>query len=625
MTFFRIFSGAIPALTTTLLLLISPALAAAASAEDFPSVTLWPLVYHQQDQERARTDILYPVFHYQREGSRQRFAIRPFIFNKERDPARRYEKLNVLWPLTQFKSEGENSEDYVFPFYYRMQKSDRSSFHLWPFYGHSVQEDGSETWSTIYPFFQYQLNENQGSRRIDYFWPLGRVETTADSSSNYLLPLWWSRKTPEVTGRFIFPYFRYESETSRHDGIFPLWYRLRAQNEEIDLLLPFWYAQRGENLRVRTLFPFYWDYDRGEERQLRLLIPVYGRYLNQDDDYKLLFPVYFRHSNQALQSELHYYFPFYGDYRKGQFIQHRYYLFPLYAHIQDEAADREAWYFLWPLVYRDRRPDASQTWALPLFWMKKNQQREIRVALLPPYFYLDQQDGRKEVHYWPFYGFSQDQTYTERSLIWPLLRWGSSPSGDQRGWQFLLLYRKIEAQRQLFGFFPLWHYDRKAERVRNVSLLHWHEKSENSEQFSLFHLANPDWSLFSLRARSSEQHQHLFPFYSFTKNAEMNHRSLSVLWPIYRYKKEKVASVSHQFLWKLLYTEKSAEGHEKGFLWRLLRSKEDKAGSLFEFNPFYYGEKRADGETYASWLGGIYAVRGEVGAKKHRLFWLINW
>jgi len=32
------------------------------SADNYPSVTLWPLAYHYQDESRSRTDILYPFF-----------------------------------------------------------------------------------------------------------------------------------------------------------------------------------------------------------------------------------------------------------------------------------------------------------------------------------------------------------------------------------------------------------------------------------------------------------------------------------------------------------------------------------------------------------------------------------
>jgi hypothetical protein len=594
-------------------------------AESFPSVTLWPLAYHKQDNYRTRTDVVYPVFHYLREGSHERFAIRPFLFNLEKDPRRKFRQLNILWPFSHFETEDDEFLRYIFPFYYQARNERKSSFHLWPFYGRASQADGTEFRSTLYPFFQYRQNIAEGGKQLDYLWPLGRIASTPETSTNYLLPFWWTKKEPGISGRFIFPYFMYETATSRHDAIFPLWYRLRAATEKIDLLVPFWYSRVEEDSRFRTFFPLYWDYAQGQDKKLSLFIPLYGRYRNQTDDFRILLPFYFQHTNLDLKSELRYYFPLYGYYRKGETVRHSYYAFPFYAHIRDETVDREAWYFLWPLIYRDKRPDSSETWAIPLFWMKKTPVKESRLALIPPYYYMTDDEGRKEVHYWPFYGLSQDRNYRERSILWPLFRLGSNPAGDHRSWQFLTLYRKIEPQRHMLGFFPLWHYDRKAERVHNISLLHWHEKSKHSEQFSLLHLANPDWSLFSTKRTKTERHNHLFPFYSYTTDTTTKHKNLCVLGPLYSYRKKGPEVIRHNFLWKFLYAEKNADKTEKGFLWRLIRKKQDSQGRLFEFNPFYYSERRSNDEEFTSWLGGIYSVKRDATGEKYSLFWFIKW
>ena len=597
---------------------------AATDETAYPSVTLWPLAYHQQDEQRARTDVLYPFFHYKREGSHSRFAIRPFLYNLEKDPQRDFRQMNILWPLSHFEVTGERFKRYVFPFYYHARDGDGFSFHVWPFYGHSFSADGTETWSTIYPFFQYQRNDMTGSRQFDYLWPLGRSQTKAESSSSYLFPLWWSKRAPGVRGKFILPYFMYETESTRQDALLPVWYRMRGGGEKLDFLL-LWYAHEKDGYRFRTLLPFYWDYATGENRRLSLLVPFYGRYRNEQNDYQTLFPLYFRHTNLALESEFRYYFPLYGYYRKGEEIRHAYYLFPVYAHIEDDTIDREAWYFLWPLVYRDRWPEQSETWVVPLYWSKATPERKFRALLIPPYYSLEEPDKR-EIHFWPFYGLMQDQSYTERSVVWPLFRWGRNPAGDRRAWQCLLLYRGVEPEREILGLFPLWHYDPQQDRVRNVSLLHWHETSGEGDQFALLHLANPDWSLFSVKHEQGVNHQHLFPLYSYTQQQDPVGKKLYVLGPVYQYRTEGEDLVEHKFLWKVLYYEKSPEKKESGFLWRFIRSRKDADGSrLFEFNPFYYSEQRSDGDTFISWLGGLYSVRSGPGERKHTLFWMLNW
>lgn len=597
---------------------------ASAATNNYPSVTQWPLAYHYQDDERSRTDVIYPVFHYKSKGSYSRFAIRPFLYNLEKDPARDFRQVNVIWPLSHFETEGDRFKRYVFPFYFHRQGDTEFSYHAWPFYGHSLKADDTESWSTIYPFFQYQRNELEGRSQVDYLWPLGRSVTEPDRSSSYFIPLWWNKQEPTERGRFIFPYFMYETEASRQDAILPLWYRMRAEEEKRDFL-GLWYDHQKEDYRFRTLFPLYWDYENGPDRKLSLFVPLYGNYRAKANDYQAFFPFYFRHSNRDLESEFRYYFPLYGYYQKGDDVRHAYYLFPLYAHIEDETVGREAWYFLWPLVYRDVFPDKRETWVVPFYWSKATPQRQHSLALIPPYYSYAADEGRKEKHLWPFFGLSQDPYYTERSVVWPLFRWGTSPDGDRGSWQLLLLYRKYEPQRNMVGFFPLWHYDRDADRTRNVSLLHWQEVSDDARQFSLIHALNPDWSLFTTKREDDTRHHHLFPLYSYTEKEAQDEKDLYVIGPVYRYRTVGEEKWSHNFLWKVLYHEQAPDEHEAGFLWRLIRSKKDAEGSLFEFNPFYYSETRPDSDSYTSWLGGMYAVRKEGDDARHTLFWMINW
>jgi len=600
----------------------SPAVAAAERA--YPAVTLWPLVYHQQDQYRARTDVLYPIFHYKREGSHERFAIRPLLYNREKDPAKDFRQTNVIWPLSHFETDGERFLRYIFPVYYHERNAAEFALHLWPFYGYSLRLDGTETRSTLYPFFQYRTNAEQGLRQTDYFWPLGRVLQTPEMESNYLLPLWWFKTAPGVTGRYVFPYLSYTTEDAQHTALLPFWYRKRTAEDKLDLLLPVWYSRIRDDVRFRTLFPLYWNHEAGPEQQLSLLIPFYGRYRNPQNDYQVLFPFYFRHATSDPASVFRYYFPLYGDYRQGDEIRHAYYLFPVYAHIEDQSVGREAWYFLWPLIYRDVRAESHETWVAPLYWAQQTPERKFRVMLLPPY-YQREQGERKDIHFWPFYGLTQDRDYRERSLAWPLFRWGASPSGDRRAWQFLLLYRGVEPDRQMLGFFPLWHQERTPERVRNVSLLHWQEQGGDAAQFSLLHLLNADWSMFTTKTTEQRYHQHLFPFYSYTRRDEAGRKDLYVFGPVYRYRDEGGESTSHRFLWKVLYCDRSPEQSESGFLWRLIRSRQDAEGSLLEVNPFYYRETRSNGDAYTAWLGGVYALRKGAAGTKHTLFWGLSW
>ena len=156
--------------------------------------------------------------------------------------------------------------------------------------------------------------------------------------------------------------------------------------------------------------------------------------------------------------------------------------------------------------------------------------------------------------------------------------------------------------------------------------MHWQESKVNGDrQFSLLHAAHPDWSLFSIRKKGDEKHQHLFPLYSYSASTTEDKAELWLVGPLYRYERVGADVSKHQFLWKVLYSEKSRAKKETGFFWRLIRSKKDADSSLFEFNPFYYSEERSGGDSYTSWFGGMYAVRKDSGGTHKKLFWMINW
>lgn len=613
---------------------------AAAPDQNYPSITLWPIAYHYEDVNRARTDVLWPIYHQKRKGSHTRTAIRPFIFNYETDPQRNFKQVNLLWPFIHFEYEADHFKQWIFPFYYRAENRHESSTHYWPFYGHSTKSDGSESWATLYPFFQYRRNATKESSRTDYFWPLGRSYRQGDSSGSYFIPLWWRKTEPGLSGGFVFPYFWHTTEQKQQKAVFPLWYTSRSDEAETDFLL-LWYAHRQEEISYRTLFPLYWQLQKNNGNGFSLLVPFYWNSISDNDRFKVIFPFYFRHEDIEHQTTLRYYFPFYGDFKTGEHIRDRYYLFPLYVKVDDPEHQRQAWYFLWPLVYGERTPETFENWAIPFYWITSKQDRQRRMilalywsnrtpeyeaSLLFPFYYRYQSDELSELHYWPFYGRKTSDTYQEKSIIWPLFRWGANPEGDRKAWQLLLAYGKTFPDERLWGLFPLWHHQQDKEKNRDISLLHWQESRVNGDrQFSLLHAAHPDWSIFSIRQRGDEKHHHLFPLYSYSADTAVDNADLWLVGPLYRYERTGADASRHQFLWKVLYSERSTDKKETGFLWRLIRSKKDAESDLFEFNPFYYNERRPGGESYTSWFGGMYTVRENPEGVRKKLFWMLSW
>jgi hypothetical protein len=704
--------------------------------EDFPTVTLWPLVWHRVSPEETATDVLWPFFQQKSKGEWQRVALRPFLFTRESDPSRDFHRLQVFWPLSLFEKEGETTRNYIFPVYWQGRDKDREWLHLWPLYGDSLQADGTRTRSTIYPFFRYSSNDQTGDWSLDAPWPLVNRFHRQEAEGGRLLPFYWRHRTANTEGGMLFPYLWYETEEAGYQAVLPLWYRRQTAQSSTSFLLPLWFSHQDQNRRYQGLLPLYWQ-QQEKDFLLRLIAPLHLSHSAPDSDTSLWLPFYFRHQDKRAQSELIYYFPFYGKYTLREQVTHHLVFFPLYAHFVDLEKGHQSWNVLWPLLHYETAPEFYQSWALPLYWHSRapavertmalglywsfrrenagttlllpvyghffsaqQEQRHVpllysnfrqadgykkslflgpmyihtedpqqqrrqtdllwplisrsdegekhhrrilpfywhsgqpdmtlslgSLALLPPYYLRQEQHDHSLLHLWPLFGKTRQGTYQEVSSFWPLLRWGDDPEGKRRTRQFLLAYSLADGERKSLGFFPFWHRRQEPDKTKVLSLLHWYEEDRTKEfsRLALVHLGDPEYSLFSYSHDQESNRHHLFPLYSFRLNESAQSRQLSILGPVLSRQWGPDHSRT-RLLWKTLYFEHSPDRDESGLLWRLIHSYRGKDREIFEFNPFYYRERKTEGgEEYRAWLGGIYAVRKTQAQVRHRLLWWLTW
>jgi hypothetical protein len=310
--------------------------------------------------------------------------------------------------------------------------------------------------------------------------------------------------------------------------------------------------------------------------------------------------------------------------RKPDGYRKRFFLGPVAIATEDPQQQRKQLDILWPLISRSSRGETSHSRALPFWWHDEGPQRSFSLALFPPYLHQEEL-GKSLFHLWPFYGRKLEGDFREDAVLWPFLRYGRASEGERRSWQAFLAFGSSDIDRSSFGLLPLWYHQRKNESTRDLSLLHWQERSPDASTFALLHLGHPDWSLLNLSQRPNSRHQHLFPLYSFTRTMTPESVRTWVIWPLYSYKRDEERT-RHALLWKVLYRDSGPQKSETGFLWRFIRTRQDAETSLFELNPFYYREAQVDAsEQYIAWLGGIYATRTTGEGTEHRLFWFLRW
>lgn len=746
---------------------------------NYPSVTAWPIATHSADAEGSTTNLAFGLLHHRQKGAYERYALRPGIFNLETNTERDTSELSLAFDLLHVEHRGEESRRHLFPVYWQGKERGKSWFHLWPLYGESIDVDGSQTLSTLYPLFSLTRNPANEDWTLRYLWPLGEIKHAGEEQSSRLLPfywrsqgpqhsdgmifpylwlehddsytrailpLWWWHRSPERSAGLLFPYAWWEENDVRQDLFFPLWWRSHTPQSRYSLLfplyfgwenaqssgsvvLPLWYEAKLQQNRFSILLPLYLDWRVADESRLRLILPFYGDYRSPATATTLLLPFYFRHYNAVFDSTLRYWFPFVGRYERGSETQ-QYYLFPLYAHMEDRESGYDSSFFLWPLIHHETLPEAHDTWVLPLFrhqqsadrnnsmaallwwdgksperdytyllplyghwrnseaeytatpvtfdlrkadgyrkrfflgplaiqsedpqkelrqldifwplishrrkgetlhsrflplwWHDEEPGRSLSLALIPPYFHKEE-TGRSLFHLWPFYGRKIEGDFREDAVIWPLFRYGRELNGERRSWQALLAFGSSDTDRKTFGLIPLWYHRRNGEEKVSLSLLHWQESNPDASNFSLLHLGHPGWSLFNVSQSPLQQHYHLYPLYSVTMTTAPETFRAWILWPLYSMKREE-GRAQDAFLWKFLYRDSSPQKSESGFLWRIIRFRHDKETSIFEFNPFYYRETKADGsEDYIAWLGGLFATLRTVEKTEHRLFWIFSW
>jgi hypothetical protein len=370
-------------------------------------------------------------------------------------------------------------------------------------------------------------------------------------------------------------------------------------------VLPFFRHQRSAEASA-TMAGLLWWSGHGPQRDYTLLLPLYARWRNGESGEYRVTPLSFEMSKP-------------DGYRKGFFLG------PLAIKTEDPQQERKQLDILWPLISRSKKGDTSHSRFLPFWWHDQSPERSFSLALIPPYF-TREEPGQSLFHLWPFYGRTIEGDFREDSVIWPLFRYGRESGGERRSWQALIAFGDSDTDRNRFVIFPLWYHQREGAATRNLSLLHWQEKSPEKRTFALVHLGNPDLSLFNLSSAPTRRHQHLFPLYSFTKTTAPESLRTWVIWPgLYSYKRDEERT-RHALLWKFLFSDTSPQKSEAGFLWRIIRSRRETETAILEINPLYYREAQADGsDEYTAWLGGIYSPRTTTEKTEHKLFWFLRW
>jgi len=354
----------------------------------------------------------------------------------------------TLWPLLRYDSTGGKTDLEVLWPAFDMEKSPQENMWrlLFTASQHKVS-DGKTTWDLLWPLFRVQYD--QAGNRHSRFFPLCFGH---DSESRYLvlfpeLWVWGGNKGRHLI--VLLPWFRsWQGEDSYTNALTPVIWG-RTHNERYGFVLPiaYWSYRPGEYRYSAFFFPFFQNTDRPTKSTTGLLPWWVTR--KGDEQFANLFPVLWTRSGKEFKS----------------FV-----VLPVFYKIGESKV-------LFPLYW-----DVGETLlAIPLYGKGKFREIKWETILPPTYVHWTKGDYREHDALWPLAQWGTDGKNRQVFAVRPIFDYMRKEDYVQRSILLRLGAYGRGGGRKLDRFFPLFNYDRKADR-RDLALLwplYGEEKREN--------------------------------------------------------------------------------------------------------------------------------------------------
>ncbi len=302
--------------------------------------------------------------------------------------------VNAVAPLSHFEGGTDDTQSWVFPFYYRGTWPDAHLFAVtplyWDFEKRSLEDPGKVIDKTqlFLPFYGYSrtgdslwrsfggnlliLEDDEDGGSVNVLWPVFHHGWSDDRTLSWLYPLYsYYSKDDWTCYSTCFPFFLYGTDgASKRNIIFggPLFHHWYGGEDDWswNLLFPLVNVSQRNAQHHSRFFPFYLWWDNDTTRYLHLLWPlVRNRTTADTTDFRFLFPyITYRSDKNSYDFRLFWkWIQASADEHTGTFIFN-----PFYA--QEEGIDGDlSWSILGGLVSRTKRSgnaDWTILWFIPL-------------------------------------------------------------------------------------------------------------------------------------------------------------------------------------------------------------------------------------------------------------------
>jgi len=573
--------------------------------------TLFPLWWKNSTYDSADTvtvNRILPLYWSRVSRYGNRHTLFPVVWQRSERIADDTVHSLLALPVYYSLMRNEDLTRIIFPLLWIVKNQRYESVTVPPLvsYGHSPTGDAAHL--AVTPLFWHFADTNGYSNTLFPLWWQREQWTAGDTSaSTLLLPVYWSKRTGEISDHVVFPFVwnfrnaRYRSTTvvpfcsfgASADGtrnhlmitpalwhfrspseirttLYPLWWHYADVSSRdtvtTDFIMPVWWSKRSSFVNDKVFFPLLWSLRDSSYRSLTvaplfscgvsaggqsrhiMVTPLFRHTRSESGTATTLFPLWWKRTayqeDDTVTSNL--ILPLYWSKRRGQ--EHHSVLFPLFWNHEDPLHQSTT---LLPFFSKGASTDGlnSHFMTAMLYWRFRSMNEE-KTTLFPLWWAnatFDGTDTTRAKLLLPLYWSKRNRQVSDHvvfPLWWDYARFDGTDTTSSRLVLPLYWSRRGSDVKDRVVFPLVWSFDNSW--YRSLSVIPFYSAGTSTSGDRRYRAVTPlYWSFRNGDARD----RYLFPFMHYSEKGE-SETACNVLFMLYRYERNLSLS-SHSFIWPI--------------------------------------------------------------------------
>jgi hypothetical protein len=607
------------------------------STPNYHSFSFIPLLSVGQSPDKSTTHtIITPLFWHYKSPTITSNTLFPIWWKRTKPMGNDKATTNIIFPLYWGKKDPSYQRNILFPLVWNFKNPEYRTFTFVPFVSAGKSTDGKGSYLAVSPlFWSFKTEQGKGKFLFPIWWQNDRTINGELKSSSRVVLLYWSYWDNIRRFKGVFPIvWSIKNETTKSFTIFPIYIQGESGDSTRKYLAvtPLYWHFKNPQRTFSTLFPIWWDAkdnNKSNPGHFNLLVPLYYAKWDNIESKKILFPIIWSLKNTNYQS-----FTFVPLFSFGksidQEVQHLaitplfwYFknsegysasLIPVFWHSKfGDGESAVKWNVLFPIYWSNKDSDQSNRVLFPILWSFNNDRyKSLTIAPIFSYGYnLDKSEHHTIVT--PlFYSFKGKKSSS--NVLFPIW-WSSKKTAgkklDRTDIIFPIYFSHTDPNKSTRVFLPLiWDY--RTPKTYSFTVAPVFSKGLNigGEKYTMI---TPLFWKFDSKSKHSRI---LFPLFT-SYNDTLKHKRFDVLFILLRHSSIP-NSTSTSIVWPIIERTKGVNYRYFRFA-PLVWSKKSPAYSYFTIQPFYYrGVSKEQATTRIFWE--LFVHRDQFNQRKSDSF-----